>query len=275
MKKTIVTAALLIAATITAGCGSSGSSVTSSDTGAAKSTISGAVADGYLENATVFMDKSDPPNYQLDSGEPSTTTDADGKYTLTVDPADVGLYPVVALAIAGQTIDHDTTVTTLANSYVLCIDRRALSGTVSNFISPFSTQIREMMETGLYTDVAAAAEALGAQLGVPAATMTRDYILHEDTAAHATARNMASLMGSQAAQVMPGNKIDINHYRGMMGSIFGNMATISTINTAQTAAMTQLRERIFTTVSQIPLTPQVNSFMNFSSSYRSRMMGAR
>jgi VCBS repeat-containing protein len=43
--------------------------------------LSGSVGDGYLSGATVFSDANG--NGQLDPGEASTTTDADGKFTLT------------------------------------------------------------------------------------------------------------------------------------------------------------------------------------------------
>src|SRR5450631_4483185 len=111
MKKTMAAAAILIAGMI-AGCG--GGSGTTPVAGT--TSVSGKVADGYLAGATVFMDKNG--NYQLDAGEPLTVTDANGNYTLTVDPADVGKYPIVAMAIKGQTMDKDTGMA-VTSSYVL------------------------------------------------------------------------------------------------------------------------------------------------------------
>ena len=98
MRKLILVVGLL-AIGIIAGCGNSG-------TNTPITSISGKVADGYLVGATVFLDKNS--NYQLDSGEPSATTDLNGGYTLMVDPADVGKYPIVAIAIKGVTVDKDT-----------------------------------------------------------------------------------------------------------------------------------------------------------------------
>lgn len=286
MKKTILPAAFLITALITAGCGSdSGSTTGVASTG----TISGAVADGYLEKAQVFLDKNF--NYLLDDGEPNTTTDVEGKYTLTVDPDDVGKYPVVALAIAGQTIDHDLVTRTLTESYLLCIDRRALSGTVSNFISPISTQIREMMETGKFQNIQQAAEELRSQLGMPVGVdMHADYLRLGSPASadpnrpfyqgmHTVAQNMANLMGGQAGQIMSiqGSRItnvDLNHYRGMMGSIFSNLSTVRDINPANPAhntLMTQLRNNLGNIISTVPSsTIPGHPFMNFSSAYGPR-----
>lgn len=97
MKKHLVTIAAVLIVGLIAGCGGGGSSP------ATTTSVSGKVADGYLVGATVFLDKDG--NYQLDVGEPSTTTDANGAYTLNVDPADVGKYPLLAIAIKGQTIE--------------------------------------------------------------------------------------------------------------------------------------------------------------------------
>jgi len=283
MKKTILVTTIFLAAAITAGCGSDDRST---PVIAQKSTISGAVADGYLERAQVFLDRNF--NYIHDDGEPSTTTDAGGNYILTVDPDDVGRFPVVALAIAGQTIDHDIEIRTLTESYLLCIDKTALSGTVSNFISPISTQIREMMETGKFQNIQQAAEELRLRLNMPAGVnMHADYMLLGSSASldanrafyqglHATAQNMASLMGGQAGQVMSiqGTRItnvDVNHFRSMMGSIFGNLSTVratSPVNPAHDAIMAQLREDLRNNISIAPSTISGHPFMNFSSSYR-------
>lgn len=80
MKK--LSALMLLGALFIAGCSGSGSTPTST------TQLKGNVADGYLENALVFLDKDG--DYQLDEGEPSTTTDANGAYTLNVAPEEVG-----------------------------------------------------------------------------------------------------------------------------------------------------------------------------------------
>lgn len=233
MKKQFIAAsALLLAAGIIGGCSGGGTSGGDS-TGANKSAVSGTVADGYLKNATVFLDKNN--NYILDDGEPNTVTDAAGAYTLNIDAADVGKYPIVVLAIAGTTVDLDTPGTPVAKSYVLSMhgvsvtggSSGTITGTVSNFISPISTQIREMIESGKYATVQEAAEALRAQMGLTASSrMTDDYIKNRDGDMHSAAQNMASVMGSEMGRVMSGGKVDIAGYRGMMGSIFQNISSV-------------------------------------------------
>jgi len=120
MKRNLITAAVLVAASLIAGCGGSAGSNPST------TSVSGKVADGYLVNASVFLDKNG--NYVLDTGEPSATTDADGAYVLNIEPADVGRYPIVVLATKGVTIDKDTNLP-VENSYILClhaVDRKSV-----------------------------------------------------------------------------------------------------------------------------------------------------
>ncbi|KAB0664886.1 carboxypeptidase-like regulatory domain-containing protein [Oryzomonas japonica] len=269
MKKTILAAAMITVGLI-AGCGSGGGTTPATGT----TSLSGKVADGYLVGATVFLDKNG--NYQLDAGEPSATTDANGAYTLTVDPADVGKYPIVALAIKGQTMDKDTGLP-VANSYVLSMPATATSGTVnSNFISPMSSQLREMMETGKYASMQQAMTALAAKLGMTVGTnMLEDYMLANNATMHTAAQNMASLMGGEMAQVMGTSgttvTVDVNRYRGMMGMIFSNMSSIKGPN-SQTA-MTTLMGTMTTTLGNMPMMSAGQPYLNMSTAFRGGMVG--
>jgi len=272
MKKHIVTiaAAITITAGLTAGCGGGGS------TSATSATVSGAVADGYLVGATVFLDKNG--NYQLEAGEPSTTTDANGSYTLTVDPADVGNYPIVALAVKGVTIDKDTNQP-VQSSYILSMPRDSVSGTVSsNFISPMSTQIRELMATGKY-NMQQAMDLMSSKLGLPAGTnMLANYLANPNSAnnqaMHNAAQNMASLMGSQMGQVLTNSgsttTVDVNRYRGMMGTIFSNMSSLRGTGTSTQSNMTTL---MGTMATSLPGIPAGQSYRNMSTAFRGGMMG--
>ncbi|QEM70156.1 carboxypeptidase-like regulatory domain-containing protein [Geobacter sp. FeAm09] len=268
MKKTI-TAAAIITAGLIAGCGGGGTTPATGTTA-----VSGKVADGYLVGATVFLDKNG--NYQLDAGEPSATTDANGAYTLTVDPADVGKYPIVALVIKGQTIDKDTG-SPVTGSYVLSMPATATSGTVSsNFISPMSSQLREMMETGKYASMSQAMTALATKLGMTAGTnMLEDYMLANNTTMHTAAQNMASLMGGEMAQVMGTSgtvvTVDVNRYRGMMGMIFSNMSSIRGPNSQ--AAMTTLMGTMTSVLGSMPMTGAGQPYRNMSTAFSGGMMG--
>ncbi|WP_226377696.1 hypothetical protein [Citrifermentans bremense] len=204
-----------------AGCGGGGGST------APTATVAGKVADGYLVDAVVFMDKNG--NYTLDAGEPNTVTDANGGYTLTVDPADIGKYPIVALAIAGTTIDMDTK-THVLRSYPLSLPKESVTGTVSsdsNFLSPISTQLRELMESG--TSMPDAMAQLRTRLSAGTNIMA-DYIASQNEPMHTAARNMAALMGAQSNLMFRNysgtDHLDVTRYRNMMGAMFSNMSTV-------------------------------------------------
>lgn len=230
MKKYMIIAATLTVGLI-AGCGGG----SSSGTPAASATVSGKVADGYLVGATVFLDKNS--NYQLDAGEPSTTTNSNGGYSLIVDSADVGKYPVVVMAIKGVTIDKDNPNATVANSYVLSMPATAISGRVnSNFISPMSTLIREKMVANTGMTLTDAMTQLRNQMNLSAGIdMMADYVAGSQSGAnsaqyqtmHTTAQQMTALMAGQAALVMNSSGANSNRYRGMMGTINSNMSAIA------------------------------------------------
>jgi hypothetical protein len=263
----------LIIATIITGCGSgvgdgTSAGVGTGGTGTVVASIAGTVADGYLVNATVFLDKNG--NYQLEAGEPSTTTDAHGDYKLNIDPADVGKYPIVAHVIKGVTIDKDTNQA-VTNSYVLSMPKDNVSGSASNnFISPISSQIREMMETGKFTTLQQATEALRTRMGLPAGTdMMADYIAANNTAMHYAAQNMVTLMGNQMGQVMGMNgstiTVDVNRYRSMMGTIFINMSIISAANNQ--TDMSNLNSTLTTMLFNMPMAFAGQPYRNMSTAY--------
>ncbi len=266
---------------IIAGCGlsddSTSAGVGTGGTGSLAKSISGNVADGYLVNATVFLDKNG--NYQLDAGEPFTTTDENGAYTLNIDPADVGKYPIVALAVKGVTIDKDTNQA-VANSFVLSMPKDSVNGTVSNnFISPLTSQLREMLETGKYATLPQATDALRTKMGLPAGTdVLADYMAvnnANNTTLHAAAQNIATLMGNQMGQVLGASgstvTVDVNRYRGMMGTIFSNMSSVRGPN-AQTG-LSNLNSTMTTVLPTVPPTSVGQPYQNMSTAFRGVMGG--
>ena len=266
----------LLIATLLSACssGDQTAGVGTGGTGSLAKSVSGKVADGYLVNATVFLDRNG--NYQWDAGEPFTTTDLNGAYTLQVDAADLGNYPIVALAIQGVTIDKDTNQT-VANSYVLSMPKESVSGTVAdNFISPITSQLREMMETGKYPDLQHAGSALAANLGLPPGTdLLANYLAANNAPMQTAAQNIATLMGGQMAQVLgiSGSvvTVDVNRYRGMMGTIFSNMSSVRGPNNQ--AGLAHLNDAMGTVLSNTPPTSPGEPYRNMSSAFRGMMGG--
>ena len=104
-----------------------------SETPAAVTTLNGTVADGYLRDARVFLDRN--RNRVYDNGEPQVQSGAGGAYSLEVNPGDGDLYPVVAEVVGGQTIDEDTGAV-VAQGYQL----ESLPGHWQ-FVSPLTTLV--------------------------------------------------------------------------------------------------------------------------------------
>ena len=268
-------AACLVTLSVLSGCG--GGTDTTAGVGSGGTgtiVVAGLVADGYLVNASVFLDKNG--NYQLDAGETSTTSDGNGAYKLNIDPSDVGKYPIVAMVIKGVTIDKDKNQP-VANSYILSTPKNSVSGSVSNnFISPLTSQLREVMETGLYPTMPQAMDALRARMGLVAGTdVMSDYIATGNMTMHTGAQNIATLMGNQMTQIFVTNgsitTVDVNRYRGMMGMIFSNMST--PMGTSAQTTMTTLNNNINTLMSTMsPMSPG-QPYRNMSSAFRKTMPG--
>ena len=269
MKRNLITAAVLVTASLIAGCGGTGSNPSTTS-------VSGTVADGYLAGATVFLDKNG--NYQLDSGEPSTMTDANGAYTLKIDPADMGKYPIIAMAIKGQTIDKDTNQT-VTNSYMLSMPASAMSGTVNgNFISPMSTLIREKMAANPGMSLTDAMTQLRNQMNMPAGmNMMADYMVGAQSGTnaaqyqtmHTTAQQMAGLMAGQAALVMNGSGANMNRYRSMMGTINSNMPAIAAnVMNGQGMNSTLMTNMMNSMQTQLGTMSMTGGFSNYSGMFR-------
>ncbi|WP_404713045.1 Ig-like domain-containing protein [Sphingomonas sp. MMS24-J13] len=107
--------------------------------------VSGVVADGYIAGAKVFIDANG--NGKFDAGEPTATTDANGRFAFTSDK------PGNILVIGGTNTD-----TNLPNTLVLS----APMG--STVISPLTTLIVGLMTSGL--SLAQANAALASSLGL-------------------------------------------------------------------------------------------------------------
>jgi hypothetical protein len=125
-------AALLLQA-----CGSGGDDTPAPPPPPAPAQISGVVADGPLQGATACYDLND--NGACDTGEPSATTDADGKYSFSVDAAAAGQHAVVA-QVPATAIDKDTGAA-IGAAIVLLSPPSGAGGTQSVFVSPLTTVV--------------------------------------------------------------------------------------------------------------------------------------
>ena len=123
------------------------------------------VIDGAIKGATVCLDKNG--NGACDVGEPQGSSDASGKVTLTVEKADAGKFPVLAVVGAGA-IDADTGA--VATPYVM----KAPSDQVG-VVSPLMTLVQAQIDAS-GASTADAAAFVQAQAGLSAtASLFADY----------------------------------------------------------------------------------------------------
>jgi hypothetical protein len=113
------------------------------------------VIDGAIRNAQVCLDING--NSACDAGEPTARTDAAGKATLNVAPADAGKYPVVAI-VGTDAVDADHGAVPVPFLLKAPADKPAV-------VSPLTTIVQNTVESsGTTSDKAA--ENLQAQLGM-------------------------------------------------------------------------------------------------------------
>lgn len=135
--------------------------------GSVTESVSGIVMDGYLKNAFVFLDLNNDGIYNL--GEPQTTTDANGSYTLSASTADLQNHSIIAVAISGSTIDLDEPNLTVSQQYSLT----APVGK-NSVISPVTTLIASKVSQGL--NIAEAENTVKSDLGLTNIDLYKDYI---------------------------------------------------------------------------------------------------
>jgi|GEM_PF-6890007 len=159
-----------------AGCGGGGG--VSGGVSGGSTTVSGVVADGYLEKATVFLDLND--DKQFTAGEPTAVTKADGTYTLeNVTAADLKTHAIVVIAEKTVTINHEgNTSTPVADKYILSTPPDAPKNPEGKVvITPLTTLIHNQIETNPVLKVAEAEAVVKSNLGVATATsLFEDFV---------------------------------------------------------------------------------------------------
>ena len=116
--------------------------------------VTGLVVDGPLQGATVCYDLND--NGSCDAGEPSATTDADGKYALDILESAAGLHGVVA-QVPATAIDKDTNAAVGA-AFTLRTVPSGAAGAQAVFVSPVTTLVADIASDTGRTAAEAAAQ---------------------------------------------------------------------------------------------------------------------
>lgn len=132
----------------------------------ASSTLNGVTVDGYLQGATVFLDRNG--NGTLDSGEPSTVTDSAGRYSLDMTGISATALTGLKVIVSGG-IDTDTGY--VFGGHLSARIEQAASGQV---VTPLTTLVDAMVEQGLAADPAGARNQIATALGLSASDLTLD-----------------------------------------------------------------------------------------------------
>ncbi len=152
--------------------------------------LSSHAADGYLSNATVFVDTNG--NRQLDEGEFSTTTDAAGNFNISGDTATGNL-----VAFGGTDI--------MTGSAFQGVMTAPAGATVVN---PFTTLIQELLSAGHVASAQAGSDLVKQALGLPAGLNLLNYDpIAVLASATATPQEKAEALDMQAMAVQVVNLI--------------------------------------------------------------------
>ncbi|MGE4579896.1 MAG: Ig-like domain-containing protein [Desulfuromonadales bacterium] len=226
MKIRLNGALLLIGALLLAGCGGSGGDSSMSgdpaslpDLSASTTSLEGHVADGYLRNALVFLDRNG--NKRHDADEPMTRSGERGYYSLSVTKEDGDRYPVVVQIQAGETIDEDNVGEPVAFNMTL----EAPTGHHA-FISPLSTLIKHELDKAPQMAVPEAEVRVRNALNLAGdLSLLEDYVAQSLSSAdadrraaavqaHNTARVLTRLMGELLTEmeVLFAGRIPANQY---------------------------------------------------------------
>jgi hypothetical protein len=147
---TSIAAALFVAAC--GGAGGGGAAGSGSST-----LLSGLAVDGYLQGSNVFLDLNS--NGALDSGEPSTTTDTNGRYVLDYKGV-TGLVTGLPIVVSGG-IDSDTGL-----AFAGQLKANADLAAQGQVVTPLTTLVNAMVAQGYAETVLAAKTMVASSLGL-------------------------------------------------------------------------------------------------------------
>ena len=163
---------LLVLATIAASLAACGGGGGGSGPLAAANTLTGVAVDGYLQGATVFLDIN--RNGLADAGEPSTTTDLNGRYALDYSSV-TGSVSGLPVVVTGG-VDSDT-----GFAFAGKLSAPIESVSQAQVVTPMTTLVDAMVSQGLAADLPTAKQKVANALG-----LTVDQLATDPVAAIAT-----------------------------------------------------------------------------------------
>lgn len=229
LHKTAILAVSAIALTACGGGGGGGGLFGSS------SVLSGLAVDGYVQGATVFLDIN--KNGVLDAGEPSSTTDATGKYTLDYSAVTASVTGLPIVVTGG--IDTDT-----GNAFTGQLSARVDKATTGQVVSPLTSLIDAVIAQGLAADVDTAKTMIASGLGLTVAQLTSDPVaaIASNPAIYSTAVTLQrSVQLLASANSIPSETAQQTHKRVVRALASAVVAQASPVNVSQLIAASGLQ----------------------------------
>ena len=186
-------AVLSISAILSACGGGGGDNSTVAQSGA--STLTGAVIDGYLKDATVCLDLN--ANLACDSEEPTTKSLDKGAYSLSV-PAGTDTSNLHVIAIVDSNTTDADTGKAPDKGYTLMAPAKA-----ANTVTPLTTFVSHAQKTNPQMSLAQATELTVTDLCLSSGTdINQDYIAKAKPDLHRVAQLTAALLGETISGVV-------------------------------------------------------------------------
>lgn len=134
---------------------------------AAANTLTGVAVDGYLQGATVFLDIN--RNGLADAGEPSTTTDLNGRYALDYSSV-TGSVSGLPVVVTGG-VDSDT-----GFAFAGKLSAPVESVSQAQVVTPMTTLVDALVAQGLAADVPTAKQKVASALGLTVDQLATDPV---------------------------------------------------------------------------------------------------
>lgn len=154
-------------ATLLAACGGSGGAGSTTSALNSATTLRGTAIDGYLQGATVFLDLN--RNGVQDAGEPSTTTDLNGRYALDHSSVTTPLAGLPVVVTGG--VDSDTGFA-FAGKLTASADKAGQA----QVVTPLTTLVDALVAQNIAPDVAAAKSKVAKALGLTVDQLAADPV---------------------------------------------------------------------------------------------------
>jgi hypothetical protein len=158
---------MLVLAAIAASLAACGGGGGGSGPLAAANTLTGVAVDGYILGATVFLDIN--RNGLADAGEPSTTTDLNGRYALDYSSV-TGSVSGLPVVVTGG-VDSDT-----GFAFAGKLSAPVESVSQAQVVTPMTTLVDAMVAQGLAADVPAAKQKVASALGLTVDQLATDPV---------------------------------------------------------------------------------------------------